>query len=260
MIDINITELIVVWKRIQEYITPNFDIDFWENRSIVSYQLEWIMNTLDAVWFKNSSRYINKHIFNSSYNEDILEWNSTSYLTLLKLDEIGKHMLALIDILQAESPESLVFLTFPKRLPLNSLVKKQQNILELWIYEKMQDIAKYDFNEACKCIAYELPTSAAFHLMRTLEYLWKEVAKNEWINVIQHSTFWKFSIELKKNAKKEIQIIGDQLFHISQIYRNPILHPEEIINIEEAQNLLYSSLSIIPSLIKILESHKAITS
>ena len=52
---------------------------------------------------------------------------------------------------------------------LEHLLDVPADLLGNGVFVGMPDICKYDFTEACKCIAFDRPTAAAFHLMRCVE-------------------------------------------------------------------------------------------
>ena len=73
------------------------------------------------------------------------------------------------------------------------------------VFVNLPNLSKYDFQEAGKCIALNLPTAAAFHLMRAIEgyirYYYKEKIKR---NRIENQLWGNLTNHL--NAKKRLQL------------------------------------------------------
>ena len=91
--------------------------------------------------------------------------------------------------------------------------------------QKVPD-AVNDAQQAGRCIAFDLPTSAAFHLHRAHEAVvhayFKALAPTEKAPERQALSAWIQALE-KANASKEIlAAVRD----INTLHRNPVLHPE----------------------------------
>jgi hypothetical protein len=96
-----------------------------------------------------------------------------------------------------------------------------------------------DFDQAGKCIAFDVPTAAAFHLLRGTEAVIREyydlvVPGNK--KAAPHMRSWGVYIRLMKKYKAESTIMG-LLTMIKDVYRNPVIHPEEIYTDERIQVL-----------------------
>src|SRR5258706_16076864 len=102
----------------------------------------------------------------------------------------------------------------------------------------MPPIAKYDVEEAGKCIAFERPTAAAFHLLRGTE----SVLKDFYCTMIKQKRcqlMWGPMVaDLRKRPKtKKNIVLLDNLDNIRRSFRNPTQHPEKIYDIQEVQDL-----------------------
>jgi hypothetical protein len=111
----------------------------------------------------------------------------------------------------------------------------------------LMPLALKDISEAGKCLAFRVPTAAAFHLSRAIEtgmnqyyealtgkpYQLKDAARN-----------WAVKTdELKKAGADEK--ITEFLVHIRKAYRNPITHPDVILEPYEAFNFFSQSMGLI---------------
>ena len=107
------------------------------------------------------------------------------------------------------------------------------------IRSKIPARAIADIKEAGKCLAFETPTAAAFHIVRALEsliiiYYQKVIGSNP----ADKRRNWGVYIKvLRQNPDSDPKIL-DFLEHIKNNYRNPISHPEATLNTDEALVLL----------------------
>lgn len=98
---------------------------------------------------------------------------------------------------------------------------------------------QFDFASGCRCIALNLPTAAAFHLMRCVEGVLRayycqvvkrgRVKKLMWPDMIEH---------LKKRRDSPPKPLLDNLDNIRFNFRNPTQHPDARFDLDEAQDLL----------------------
>jgi hypothetical protein len=102
-----------------------------------------------------------------------------------------------------------------------------------------------DISQAGKCIAFEVPTAAAFHIIRATEsvirlyyaYVVKKPLKPQLRN-------WGAYIKNLNEAGADPKITGF-LDHIRELHRNPVLHPEEMLTSEDALVLMGAATSAI---------------
>lgn len=129
----------------------------------------------------------------------------------------------------------------------HSIDKLTNNIESMFVKNVFSDLpvlSKYDFQEAGKCIAFNLPTAAAFHLMRAIEenvrfYYKKKIKRNR----ISNQLWGPLLNHLKTKKKAPIKLL-ELLDHIRNDYRNPTQHPDAKYNIDEAQDLLPLTISV----------------
>lgn len=93
--------------------------------------------------------------------------------------------------------------------------------------------AVFDAREAARCIAFELGTAGAFHLFRALEAVvrryYSEVAKGH--AEPKQRNLGVYIRALTPHANPKVIAVLAQL---KDLYRNPIVHPEAAITLEEA--------------------------
>lgn len=92
-----------------------------------------------------------------------------------------------------------------------------------------------DIEQAAKCLAFEVPTAAAFHLFRIIE----SVVRTYWDFVTdkkdhpEQQNLGVYLNDLEKEDKADKKIIST-LKHIKDLYRNPITHPQESLTVDTA--------------------------
>jgi len=131
------------------------------------------------------------------------------------------------------------FILTPKRLDLKKLLENMPSLYGDGIFEKFSDFSKKDFHEAGKCIAFERPTAAAFHIMRGTEetlrvFYRKKIPKKDHISPL----LWKPMIDQMRKKPKISKTILDSFDNIRANFRNPTSHPESFYTMDEIQDLL----------------------
>ncbi len=98
---------------------------------------------------------------------------------------------------------------------------------------------KAEIDEAGKCLAYERSTAAGFHILRSVE-----MAVKQYLSLVPgfvmppvHRLNWGEYIKLLKDngASKEVT---DTLQSIKDNHRNPLMHPEDTLDLPEAVTLM----------------------
>lgn len=134
-----------------------------------------------------------------------------------------------------------------KRYPLDSLLYKPQDLLNEKTIASLSGTTRKDFWAACRAIAFNQPTSAAFHLMRALEaqvkVLYfafkktKRLAKPMW---------GPMTAQLReKRAPKPSEKLLTHLDSMRIHFRNPTQHPDAFYTMDEVQDLLNQTIAAI---------------
>lgn len=111
-----------------------------------------------------------------------------------------------------------------------------------------------DVDEAGRCLAFDRPTAAGFHILRAVEplilaYCNKLTKKSMSLKSRNWGAYSKMLTAHGADAK----IVG-MLDHIRVFYRNPIMHPEEALNHDQAISLFHTCLSAIVQLDAAIEA------
>lgn len=112
----------------------------------------------------------------------------------------------------------------------------------------VSESAKKDFNQAGRCLAFELPTAAGFHTMRSVE----AVLRDYWILVKKPASGTK-PPEMAQcinelRASGEDAKLMDILDHIRDLHRNTLMHPQAFLQMTEALRLFDISKSAISAM------------
>lgn len=142
------------------------------------------------------------------------------------------------ETLEAEMRATQAYMLVPKRVDVSRLIEDPASLFAPGVFEKLPEIARYDIVEAARCIAFELPTAAAFHLMRATE----AVLRVFYISVVRRGRRARMWGEIltdlrKKCAGKAHAVLLNHLDHIRQAFRNPTQHPDARYDIHEVQDL-----------------------
>ena len=111
-------------------------------------------------------------------------------------------------------------------------------------FAKFPEPAQIDCSESCKCILVERGTAASFHLMRgtegLLKHLYFSVVKRGrkspamWNNMVVHLVERN---ALDAGCKGMLDVFRTG-------FRNPVAHPEKVFSVDEAQDLLGTTVQL----------------
>ena len=128
------------------------------------------------------------------------------------------------------------------------LVNKAEANLEDEAVKTMSTSALTDFKEAGRCLAYGLPTGCGMHTMRAIESMLRRYYKlMTGRDADANNLDWGTCItDLRKSSanKKVVQLL-DQ---IRDLHRNPLMHPEEFLDMKLALRLFDISKSALNAL------------
>lgn len=155
-------------------------------------------------------------------------------------NELSAIMLALENIVFAEAQTKHHYVTSERRYNLKYLLESPDKLFSDGVFHSLPELCKYDFIESFRCIAYEVPTAAAFHMLRSTEGVLKELyfsfVKRKrvkipmWRNMLNHLE--------KKTRNKPPEPLLEALDNIRKSYRNPTNHPEAVYTISQAEDLM----------------------
>lgn len=118
------------------------------------------------------------------------------------------------------------------------LIERAENIFSDAVRALMPPEAIADIKAAGQCLAFDLPTGAGFHILRCIETMIVQYMKVVGATVEKESQRnWGTYISKLKDAKADEKVVAT-LDQIRDLHRNPTLHPEVFLNLDEALALL----------------------
>ena len=141
--------------------------------------------------------------------------------------------------LEAELRGIKAFVISPKRLDVKKILDDVPTLFAPEVFELLSSVAQYDLTEAAKCVAFERPTAAAFHLMRATECVLRDfychhVKRNRCKILLWHQMV--HDLQRHRKAKTYTALLRN-LDNIRLSFRNPTQHPDKIYDIHESQDL-----------------------
>lgn len=162
------------------------------------------------------------------------------------------------DTLEAEIEGTGAYTPTPKRLDLPRLLSDVSSLFAPNVFNSLPAIAQFDFAEAGKCIAFERPTAAAFHILRgtedVLRFYYNQMVRNGRIT----SLMWGPIVAdlRKRNLTKTFEALNNHLDNIRVSFRNPTQHPEATYDIHEVQDLWAVCVDVVNRMLKTLQNEK----
>ena len=147
--------------------------------------------------------------------------------------------------MDAELQLKKVYVLTEKRYDLEKLLQHPDDLLGGDVFDHLSRHGAKDFRIACRQVALAQATSAAFHLMRSLEaevkslyFAFKKTNRLEkpmWGLMTQQ-------LRAKKKPKPSAKLL-DHLDGMRNHFRNPTQHPEAFYTMDEAQDLLNQTIT-----------------
>lgn len=171
------------------------------------------------------------HEVTKTTNDDTYKEQLTDeYVRLLKLE-----LRLFEEAFRFEASTGNVFSVNPKGIyDTNQLIESPENRFSEKIRNLLPPQTLYDFREAGKCLAFECPTAAAFHTLRGTEALiilyYETLAGHEWD--LRQRDWNAYITQLRVLGAPDM--ITQRLDEIRRFERNPILHPQNNIELSRA--------------------------
>lgn len=162
-----------------------------------------------------------------------------SKLTAAQATKLSGTIKALRQTLEAELQGVEAYVISPKRLNVERLINDVPSLFAPGTFAALNAVAQVDLQEAAKCIAFERPTAAAFHLMRATE----AVLRSFYCHFVRRDRIdpmlWSPMVQaLQKHRRaKHYDALLRNLDNIRVSFRNPTQHPDKVYDIQESQDL-----------------------
>jgi len=110
----------------------------------------------------------------------------------------------------------------------------------------------FDLADGCRCLAFELPTAAAFHLFRAVEAMVKSygesIRKKPFTTQEKKRGLGGYANCLKQTSLHVDKRIINSIEQIASLHRNPTMHPDMRISKTEIMSTLGMVISLIETL------------
>jgi hypothetical protein len=181
--------------------------------------------------------------------------NPDSTLTKEQASKMSYLCTQLRKTLEAELLTYKAFISTPKRFEINKLLDDIGSLMSPGVFDSLSETTLYDLSEAGKCIVFERPTAAAFHLLRGTESELRTFYCSLILNKRIETLLWgEMTRDLRQRAKTKMHVaLYNNLDNIRINYRNPTQHPEKIYDIDEVQDLMPLCFEVISRMAKILK-------
>ncbi|WP_158150063.1 hypothetical protein [Pantoea agglomerans] len=182
--------------------------------------------------------------------EDFSKEDGDAFLTPEDFEKLKKILDSADTSLDHELQLTKTFQITPKKLNIDELYRGGDAFISINARNNMSRQAILDYKYGCRCVALQVNTAAAFHLMRSIE----DCVKNLYFSYFssnrlpQNQQMWGpmvNALRAKNKGKLPKKDLLDNLDMFRRNYRNPTQHPEKNYNLEESQNLLFSSIVVI---------------
>ncbi|WP_148233809.1 hypothetical protein [Aurantimonas manganoxydans] len=109
-----------------------------------------------------------------------------------------------------------------------------------------------DAMQAGRALAFELGTACGFHVFRVTESVvrryWDEVSGSPRPNL---ETLGNFAAEMHKKGFGDTKIV-EAIKQMTKLHRNPLIHPEVILSVEEAIGIVGIARSVVGAILTVL--------
>lgn len=183
------------------------------------------------------------------------EWREQRSLTQSEQRTLERSANTARDTLIAEAEGMVAFIASDKRYTVKKLMGDVGSLMGERVFDSLPDLAQFDFVEGGKAIAYELPTAAAFHILRGTEAALRDFyAKVVKRNRIPEPRMWAAIIsDLRGKRNAPPNLLLDNLNSLRAHFRNPTQHPEKVYDMDEVQDLLALSIDSINRMVRHIE-------
>jgi hypothetical protein len=136
----------------------------------------------------------------------------------------------------------------------SSLVENADRALPEDVRNRLSAASAYDLRQAGKCLAFDVPTAAGYHVIKSVEPLIRDYHfKLTGRKLAAKNRSWGVYIrDMARHPKVDRQVTAF-LTHIKDAYRNPLMHAEVTLTSDEASMLFGAAISAILMLDKAIQ-------
>jgi hypothetical protein len=161
-------------------------------------------------------------------------------------------------VLQTELSKLDTYFISPKGIfSTSELIERADSIIPTEILNTISDSVRSDLKQAGRCLAFDLATAAGFHIMRALEGIIKDIYCPAFLGKKPTGNGWNSYIKCleKTVADPKVLSILDQ---IRSLHRNPTIHPQVVLTINESLSLFGIAQSAIVAMMEDVKKQKPV--
>jgi hypothetical protein len=179
-------------------------------------------------------------------------WRDSRVLSSQELSKVTQLAGNVRETMLAEALGKRAYIAQDKRYSVEILLDDISKLMASGVYEALPDIAKFDLEEAGKALAFDLPTAAAFHILRGTESVLRDFySRVVRRNRIPEPRMWfKMVDDLRSKTNGPPHLVLENLDSLRRHFRNPTQHPEKTYDLDETQDLLALSIDSINRMVK----------
>jgi hypothetical protein len=139
--------------------------------------------------------------------------------------------------LYAESGGMVAYIVSERRFPIERLLEGISSLLGKDVFSELPALARDDFAEAGRCLAFERATAAAFHMLRATESILRDYYCKKLHRKRSELMWGPIIASMRKYPRRFPVPLLNHLDHIRSSFRNPTAHPDKQYDIDEAYDL-----------------------
>jgi len=145
------------------------------------------------------------------------------------------------EALQKELGRAWAFIVTEQRMiSVRSMMEKPEELFAERCWEQMCDYAKHEARDGACCLAFDCFTASGFHFLRAVEAIIKQymvaITKTS-PTTLPHKRDWNTHIDFLRQNGADSKVVAG-LDQIRSAERNPLMHPEDVLNRDEAVDLM----------------------
>lgn len=216
--------------------------------------LEWFLaNNLVAITFsKDSANNLLTVLRNyvPGVVSELSQEKSAYVLTGIDTNSIRNALRAFQIVLQTELGKMDTYFVSQKGIYSTSdLIERADNVLPFEILQLLPEPIVTDLQQAGRCLAFDLSTAAGFHIMRAVEAVLRDYYYPAFVQKKAKGRTWAAYIRDLDDSDADPKVISI-LDQIRSLHRNPTIHPEEVLTINQAMTLFAIAQSAIVSMVE----------
>lgn len=181
------------------------------------------------------------------------EWDNAKWNIWHRSNELST-------LLDAELAVQNCYLVWPKRAyDVEILAEDGLKLLSHPVRDQLTELEKYDIIQAGRCLAFEVPTAALFHIFRATDSIlrrWYKIVTG--VEPKPRMRAWGAYISNLRKANARGATTADErilsvLEQVKDLHRNPVIHPEAIVALEDAISFVGIADSLISAMVNDIE-------